>query len=77
MTISSRHFKGRDRKEQDKREGYLYKKEEYAVSTFFIHSMNECGVRIMDDDDDDDMMMRGGEMGKNRNVYRILSSEKL
>jgi hypothetical protein len=37
--------------------------------------MNECGVRIKnnDDDDDDD----GGEMGKNRNVYRILSSEKL
>jgi len=41
------------RKKQDKRESYLYK-EEYAVSTVFIHSMNECGVRIKDDDDDDD-----------------------
>ena len=41
--------------------------------------MNECGVRIKDDDDDDDDDddMIGGEMGKIRNIYRILSSEKL
>jgi hypothetical protein len=50
--------KGRDRKEQDKRESYLYK-QEYVVCTVFIHIMNECSYRIKDDDDDGGVGMMG------------------